>query len=106
MAVAAESFIRKSVQALCISNALTNIANGSFIPESAADLASLIAGKCKVHMANHRAETRADLRGVAKAHIVEVVVAEYNKVVAKGEVPLDHRQAGVIRAISPHFFSN
>ena len=103
MAVAVESFILKSVQAHCISSALTNIVSGSSIPESAADLASLIAGKFKAHMANLRGEARADLRGVAKAHIVVVVVAEHNKVVAKGEVPLDHRQ---VRVISPHFFSN
>ena len=103
MVVAVENSILKSAPVHCISSVLINIVSGSCIPESVADLASLIAGMFKAHMADHRGEARADHRVEVKVHIVVVAVAEHRQVVDKGVVPVDHRK---VRVISPHFFSN
>ena len=105
MVVAVESSTLKSAPAHYIFNALIKTVSGSFIPESVADLASLITGKCRVHMADslgakadHRVGAKADHRVGAKAD---------HRVAAKA----DHRVVGMadhrkVRVISPHFFSN
>ena len=65
MAVVVESSTLKSALAHCIFSALIKTVNGSCIPESAADLASLITGKSRVLMAD-RVVDKADHRVVAK----------------------------------------
>ena len=82
MVVSVESSTQKSAPAHCIFNALIKTVSGSFKPESVADLASQITGKCRVHMA--------DSLGAKADHRVAARVADHRKV----------------RVISPHFFSN
>ena len=78
MVVAVESSTLKSAPAHYIFSALIKTVSGSSIPESVAELASLITGKCRVHMA--------DSLGAKADHRVA-----------------DHRK---VRVISPHFSSN
>ena len=108
MVVAVESSTLKSFPAHCISSALIKTVSGSFIPESVADLASLITGKYRVLMAD-KVEDKADHRVVGKANH-QVVDKANHRVVARAVgiadrmgVMLDHRK---VRVISPHFFSN
>ena len=67
MVVAVESSTLKSAPANCIFSALIKTVNGSCIPESAADLASLIAGKSRVLMTDI-VVAKAAHRVVAKAY--------------------------------------
>ena len=82
MVVAVESFTLKSSPDHYIFSALIKTVSGSSIPESVAELASLITGKCRVHMA--------DSLGAKADHRVAARVADHRKV----------------RVISPHFSSN
>ena len=97
MAVAVESSTLKSAPAHCIFSALIKIVSRSSLPESVADLASLITGKWRVNMADslgakadNKVAAKADHRVVAKADHMVLGMADHRKV----------------RVISPHFFSN
>ena len=105
--VAVEDSTLKSVPALCIFSALIETAGGSFTPESAEDLASLIAGKSRVlaagslgDKAGHKVAAKASLVVV---HKVDLVVARELGMADKIGVMPEHRK---VRVISPHFFSN
>ena len=112
MAVAVESSTLKSVPAHYIFSVLIKTVGGSCIPESVADLASLIIGKSRVHMEDNRGD-KADHRVAAKADHRVAAKAEH-RVAAKA----DHRvadprvvakvvgMADKVKVISPHFFSN
>ena len=104
MAVTVESSTLKSVPAHCIFSVLIKTVSGSCIPESVADLASLIIGKSRVHIedsmghkADHRVAAKADHRVAAKAD---------HRVADPRVVARVVGMADKVRVISPHFFSN